>query len=74
MMWEYVYTNYHESAETAVVNTLSQAPVKLFTAHLAKVLLDQAPGGQSTLRVTGGLSRENVAFFLNSLDNYAESS
>lgn len=74
MMWEYVYTNYHESAETAVVNTLSQAPVKLFTAHLAKVLLDQAPGGQSTLIVTGGLSTENVAFFLNSLDNYAESS
>ena len=46
-MWEYVYTNYHESAETAVVNTLSQAPVKLFTAHLAKVLLDQAPGDKA---------------------------
>lgn len=74
MMLEYVYTNYHESAETAVVNTLSQAPVKLFTAHLAKVPLDQTPGGQSTLTVTGGLSRENVAFLLNSLDNYTESS
>lgn len=47
MMLEYVYTNYHESAKTAVVNTLSQAPIeKLFTAHLAKVPLDQTPGGQ----------------------------
>lgn len=35
MMLEYVYTNHHESAETAVVTTLSQAPVKWFTAHLA---------------------------------------
>ena len=70
MMLEYVYTNYHKSAETAIVTTLSQAPVKWCTAHLAKVLLDQAPGGQSMLIGTGGLSRENVAFFLNSLDNY----
>ena len=66
MMLEYVYTNYHESAETAVVNTLSQAPVKLFTAHLAKVLLDQAPGGQSTLIVTGLTPEQAIAATLGS--------